>query len=370
MEEIRAFSDPSKLFPKISEFNFPIILSIINTEKEETIRLDEKQIELIDELIAKSKELGKTERELFEMSVAEVDELLLKKLSSTEGINEKEINALHAIQQIRNDLRDQEKLTEFQAENARITKIVAFEQRKLQIQKSFMKQFENAGLNQLQIVERNEQRAIAKTTEMGQQTAQITKFFEEKKTQIRQEEFAKQLSIADDFGSATANLSSNLNELLVSQGKQKSKELFAITKAANIVTAIANTATAATAALKTPPPPVGIALAGLITATGLTQVAIISKQRLAEGGLVTRPTNALVGEAGPEAVIPLERGVAPILEKSVENVIKEERVPAPISIINILDPRVIEATVAKALAAREEQIVLNFINNQSLRRGI
>jgi len=29
---------------------------------------------------------------------------------------------------------------------------------------------------------------------------------------------------------------------------------------------------------------------------------------MAEGGIVTRPTLALIGEAGPEAVIPLSRG--------------------------------------------------------------
>ena len=29
------------------------------------------------------------------------------------------------------------------------------------------------------------------------------------------------------------------------------------------------------------------------------------KVKLAEGGIVTKPTNALIGEAGPEAVVPL-----------------------------------------------------------------
>jgi len=29
---------------------------------------------------------------------------------------------------------------------------------------------------------------------------------------------------------------------------------------------------------------------------------------LAEGGIVTSPTTALIGEAGPEAVIPLDKG--------------------------------------------------------------
>jgi hypothetical protein len=33
----------------------------------------------------------------------------------------------------------------------------------------------------------------------------------------------------------------------------------------------------------------------------------ISLPRLAEGGIVTRPTIAMIGEAGPEAIIPLSR---------------------------------------------------------------
>ena len=32
--------------------------------------------------------------------------------------------------------------------------------------------------------------------------------------------------------------------------------------------------------------------------------------RLADGGIVTRPTTALIGEAGPEAIIPLRRGIS------------------------------------------------------------
>jgi len=40
--------------------------------------------------------------------------------------------------------------------------------------------------------------------------------------------------------------------------------------------------------------------------------------RLATGGIVTRPTLALIGEAGPEAVVPLGRGVGPAVH--IENV--------------------------------------------------
>jgi hypothetical protein len=34
---------------------------------------------------------------------------------------------------------------------------------------------------------------------------------------------------------------------------------------------------------------------------------VLPRIALAEGGIVTGPTNALIGEAGPEAVIPLDK---------------------------------------------------------------
>jgi hypothetical protein len=40
-------------------------------------------------------------------------------------------------------------------------------------------------------------------------------------------------------------------------------------------------------------------------AAGGAIMAVADSVKLAEGGIVTGPTNALIGEAGPEAVIPL-----------------------------------------------------------------
>jgi hypothetical protein len=48
------------------------------------------------------------------------------------------------------------------------------------------------------------------------------------------------------------------------------------------------------------------AQAGIISTAAVAQAAAIPK--LAEGGVVNRPTVALIGEAGPEAVVPLSRG--------------------------------------------------------------
>jgi len=55
------------------------------------------------------------------------------------------------------------------------------------------------------------------------------------------------------------------------------------------------------------------AKAALEMGEGMALMAAASTVKLASGGIVTRPTNALIGEAGPEAVIPLNKaGLAAI----------------------------------------------------------
>jgi len=103
---------------------------------------------------------------------------------------------------------------------------------------------------------------------------------------------------------------------LDSEFEAKRRELrlreFRRTKAMNIAEAIINTATAATAALKVPPPWVGVALATMVTLLGMAKVALIAGQPepLAKGGILTRRMFSVdgafeAGEAGPEAVIPI-----------------------------------------------------------------
>jgi cell division septum initiation protein DivIVA len=74
-------------------------------------------------------------------------------------------------------------------------------------------------------------------------------------------------------------------------------------KAMAIMNTIINTASAVAEALPIIP------LAILSAAMGAVQLGIIASTPLplAEGGLVTSPTTALIGEAGPEVVIPLDR---------------------------------------------------------------
>jgi len=75
-------------------------------------------------------------------------------------------------------------------------------------------------------------------------------------------------------------------------------------KAVALLSAVVNTAAAIVKALP------NIILAAIVAVAGAAQIAIIAAQPLPplkEGGIVTRPTAVLAGEAGPEAIIPLDK---------------------------------------------------------------
>jgi hypothetical protein len=95
-----------------------------------------------------------------------------------------------------------------------------------------------------------------------------------------------------------------------------------------IANAIMNTAVAATKALQAGPV-AGPILAGTISALGAAQVAAIESQpipKFAEGGVVTGPTIGMVGEEGPEAIVPLDKtGAAGVTNIQVNGVTDPER---------------------------------------------
>jgi hypothetical protein len=59
----------------------------------------------------------------------------------------------------------------------------------------------------------------------------------------------------------------------------------------------------------------------------------LGRVKLAEGGLVTGPTRALIGEAGPELVIPLDK-VLPALSRMVQPQQMYSPPPSPQQIMN------------------------------------
>lgn len=130
----------------------------------------------------------------------------------------------------------------------------------------------------------------------------------------KQEESRKKIELERNAANVIGTLSTALFKLAGSNNKG----LFEAAKVAAIGQAIINTHLAATKALSAFPPPFNFIAAGIVTLAGFAEVASIRAQTppsppsvpqvaLANGGIVTEPTIALIGEAGPEKVIPLDR---------------------------------------------------------------
>ena len=94
------------------------------------------------------------------------------------------------------------------------------------------------------------------------------------------------------------------------ESKRAARIQAAVAKASALYQIGVSTFEAATKAL-TLGPIAGPIAAAIITALGVANAAAVLAEplpALAEGGIVTSPTTALIGEAGPEAVIPLDKG--------------------------------------------------------------
>ena len=92
---------------------------------------------------------------------------------------------------------------------------------------------------------------------------------------------------------------------------QVNKKFFAAQKAIAIAQAVMNTYQGATKALATYPPPFNFLAAAAVVASGMGQVAAIRAQTYQRGGLMDANQPAIVGEAGPELIVP-KQGAAVI----------------------------------------------------------
>ena len=86
------------------------------------------------------------------------------------------------------------------------------------------------------------------------------------------------------------------------------------------------------------PGKIGFSIPDWVPGVGGKRFDIPDIPMLAAGGIVTRPTLAVVGEAGPEAVVPLSRGGTAGIGGNTFNIT-----------VNALDPRSAEQAVVKAL---------------------
>lgn len=123
--------------------------------------------------------------------------------------------------------------------------------------------------------------------------------------QILEEEYAARIQAAQGNTQQVAALQEELASRKDAIEKKTAKQ----SQGVAIGQAIVNTAQGVTKALASAPPPFNFALAGLVAAAGLAEITKIKAQAFAKGGVVDRPTLALVGEyAGasnnPEIITP------------------------------------------------------------------
>lgn len=125
---------------------------------------------------------------------------------------------------------------------------------------------------------------------------------------------------------------------------QEEKKLKNKMKAYQIGEAIMNTAVGATKALAQGGPFLGPALAAMITAAGLLQVAKIKAQQFAEGALIKSPTLATFAEEGPEIALPLNH---PNTTSALAEALAKAGGGGAGSIINVSVPPVTSRQVAR-----------------------
>ncbi|MCP4569893.1 MAG: phage tail tape measure protein [FCB group bacterium] len=123
---------------------------------------------------------------------------------------------------------------------------------------------------------------------------------------IAEETAKKEMEIMQKRSDMASTMQQAFTDLYEASGEEM-KALFYLAKAAGIAEAIISAELGAAKALVAFPGPMGLVFAGIIKAAGYANAAVIASTALemAEGGIVDSPTFAMVGEAGPEAVIPL-----------------------------------------------------------------
>ncbi len=158
---------------------------------------------------------------------------------------------------------------------------------------------------------------------------------------ILEQEYATRIEAAQGNSQQVAALQEELAARKEAIEKKTAKKAQGVA----IGQAIVNTAQGVTKALASAPPPFNFALAALVAAAGIAEITKIKAQAFAKGGVIDRPTLAIVGEyAGasnnPEIITP---------EKKLTNVFTD--------VLNSFDFQFPEPTEQKAI--KQEPPVVN-----------
>lgn len=164
--------------------------------------------------------------------------------------------------------------------------IAAMDELNAKLEESKVKRIEEA--EQDKVREQENQMAYNQTVSEGSA----------ERIRLAEEEKKAKIAAQKDTLSTVSGLQQSSNSTLAAAGKAAAITQIAIATPEAIAKAMAAF-----------PPPFNFVMAGLVGAEMARQAAAVSGVALAEGGIVTGPTNALIGDnkSGVEAVIPLEK---------------------------------------------------------------
>ncbi|QDP62464.1 MAG: hypothetical protein Unbinned3585contig1000_32 [Prokaryotic dsDNA virus sp.] len=222
----------------------------------------------------------------------------------SEAMMAKEIETLNAIAEhaiaIQKAALDNKKLTEEEFAESKLAIESQLQEQITKIQADALKRQEDMYMASLQKRLTDSQGAIAKSMSDEDKAFLQKKGREEKQKEINKNriEFEKKSELEKyQFGIGQAK------NFFAALGTEN-KKAFAAMKAMAIAEAIINTYQGATKALASYPPPFNFIAAAATVAAGFAQVSAIRAQTAQRGGTVIGGSTAVVGEDGPELIVP------------------------------------------------------------------
>lgn len=144
------------------------------------------------------------------------------------------------------------------------------------------------------------------------------------------------------------------------------KKFFAAQKAAAIALAIVNTYQGATKALATYPPPFNFIAAAATVAAGLGQVATIRAQTMQRGGALPQGQAAIIGEDGPELIVPKQPST--VIPREVADAIDNMGGKSEPVVVNF-NITTVDAESFDTLLIRRRGTITSIINGALQKRG-
>ena len=145
------------------------------------------------------------------------------------------------------------------------------------------------------------------------------------------------------------------------------KKFFAAQKAAAIALAIVNTYQGATKALATYPPPFNFIAAAATVASGLAQVATIRAQTMQRGGALPAGQSAIVGEDGPELIVPKQPST--VIPREVADAIDNMGGRGGDPVVVNFNITTVDAESFDTLLIRRRGTITSIINGALQKRG-